>query len=296
MLVATRDPPLHSGATGASRTARQAGPDVAPRFAGLLTALQIAGSLLAIPIGLASGYSIYHANFSAEARCQSLRANIISMLDKNADAATLRILARRDVAAFEASCSTVDPDTVAAFKTLFIAGRTPPVTPHTAAPPTQASAQPSQQPISLPLRLTTPAAAETKPAEHSAPASDAAWLAAVRHALTHTAGPAPSREAAPAIAETVPPVTRPIARDTAAVTAGPVPLTAPALPPASAVAVAPAPAADDGHPVPPAPIVEPMPVTPVAAADENHTGSRFRRWIAQIPLVGRTLAGASAAD
>ena len=58
MLVATRDPPLHSGATGASRIARQADPAATPRFTSLLTALQIAGSLLAIPVGLASGYSI----------------------------------------------------------------------------------------------------------------------------------------------------------------------------------------------------------------------------------------------
>ena len=291
MLVATRDPPLHSGATGASRIARQADPAATPRFTSLLTALQIAGSLLAIPVGLASGYSIYHANFSAAARCQSLRANIISMLDKNADASTLRILVRRDVADFETSCGTVDPDTVAAFKTLFTAGRTPPVTPRTAAPPTPVTGELSQPPVAMTLRLATPAAVETKPAERGAPASDAAWLAAVRHALTHSADPVPSADIAPAIPETATPMTRPHARETAAVAAGPLSLATPALPPTPAIALASETAADAGHPVPPAPIIGPLPATAVAATVETHTGSRFGRWIAQIPLVGRALAG-----
>ena len=112
----------------------------APRFAGLMTGLQIAGSLLALPVGLASGYSIYHANFSAEAQCQSLRGNIVSTLDKSADASTLRMLVRRDVAAFEASCGDVDPDAVAAFRTLF-AARTQPATMRKAAGASAGSAR-----------------------------------------------------------------------------------------------------------------------------------------------------------
>jgi hypothetical protein len=302
MLVATRDPPLHSGASGASH-ARPAAPEVTPRFSGLLTALQIAGSLLAIPVGLASGYSIYHANFSAEARCQSLRGNIISMIDKNADASTLRILARRDVTAFEATCAEVDPDTVAAFKTLFAVNRTPPAPAQAAVQAAPAKTEASRPPAAKPQQLATPAAvpqqpappaaAETKTAERSAPISDAAWLDAVRHALIHTAEPALPAAAAPALAETPAPAVRPLVREPAAVPAGPAPLAAPALPPPSAVAVVPPPAVDDGHPVPPAPIVGPAPVAPVAAS-EPHTGSRLRRWIAQIPLVGRSLAGPAA--
>ena len=43
--------------------------------------MQIVASLLAVPLGLASGYSIYRANFSPETTCQTLRGNIIGMLD-----------------------------------------------------------------------------------------------------------------------------------------------------------------------------------------------------------------------
>ncbi len=117
MLVARRDPPFHSGAHEASHASGlHLGHAAHPtRF---MTALQVIGSLLAIPVGLASAYSIYHANFSAEAQCQSLRGNIIAMLDKSADASTLRMLVRRDVEVFETTCGAVDPDAVAAFKML----------------------------------------------------------------------------------------------------------------------------------------------------------------------------------
>ena len=52
-----------------------------------------------------SGYSIYKSNFSAEASCQALRANIITMLDKKADASTLRMLVQRDLVTFERDCA-----------------------------------------------------------------------------------------------------------------------------------------------------------------------------------------------
>ena len=80
--------------------------------------IAVIGSLLAIPVGLGSAYSIYRANFSVETTCQSLRADIISMIDKRVDAGTRRILARRDVEKFEQSCGAIDPDATAAFKTL----------------------------------------------------------------------------------------------------------------------------------------------------------------------------------
>ncbi len=115
MLVARRDPPLYSGAHEVPHISGHHAAH-APHATRFMTALQMIGSVLAIPVGLASGYSIYHANFSPEARCQSLRANIISMLDKSADASTLRMLVRRDVVEFEGSCGAVDPDAVAAFQ------------------------------------------------------------------------------------------------------------------------------------------------------------------------------------
>src|SRR5512141_2408464 len=117
MLVARRDPPLHSGAAD---DLRAYGHPVrhTSRF---MTVAQVISTLVAIPVGLASVYSIYRSNFTAEARCETLRGSIISMLDKSTDASTLRMLVRRDVVTFETSCGAVDPDAVKAFKALLAA-------------------------------------------------------------------------------------------------------------------------------------------------------------------------------
>ena len=118
MLVARRDP-FHPGAHDASFSH---GADVAgggaPRLARTVSMLQVVGSLLAIPVGLASGYSIYRANFSVDTTCQGLRANIVSMIDKSVDAGTRRMLVSRDVERFEHTCGATDPDATAAFKAL----------------------------------------------------------------------------------------------------------------------------------------------------------------------------------
>ncbi|MGI8526868.1 MAG: hypothetical protein ACR2K5_11960 [Pseudolabrys sp.] len=95
----------------------------------LTGALQLLGSLIGIPLALASGYSIYKSNFSADASCQSLRASIISMLDKKADASTLRMLVHRDVVTFERECGAVDAEAVAAFKSLLTAERAASIVP-----------------------------------------------------------------------------------------------------------------------------------------------------------------------
>ena len=89
-----------------------------------VTAIQMVGSLLAVPVGIASAYSFYRANFSPEITCQSLRSGIVAMLDKSVDAATRRILVRRDVEAFEKACAAVDPDATAAFKALLAVEKT----------------------------------------------------------------------------------------------------------------------------------------------------------------------------
>ena len=118
MLVAKRDP-FHPGAHDASfriRAPPRMPGSAAPRLARAMSALQIVGTLLAIPVGIGSAYSMYRANFSVEATCQSLRANIVVMLDKSVDASTRHMLVRRDVEAFEHSCGAVDPDATAAFK------------------------------------------------------------------------------------------------------------------------------------------------------------------------------------
>jgi hypothetical protein len=120
MLTATRDhdPHAHAHFDAPPITPRTA----MSRFTG---AVQLLGSLVGIPLALVGAYSTYHANFSAEAKCQALRGNIITMLDKKADASTLRGLVHRDVVTFERDCGAVDADAVAAFKTLLVAERAP---------------------------------------------------------------------------------------------------------------------------------------------------------------------------
>jgi hypothetical protein len=88
------------------------------------TGMQLVGSIIGVPLALIGGYSTYHTTFSPEARCQALRGNIVAMLDKQADATTLRMLVQRDVATFQHDCVAVDPDAVAAFKNLMRADHT----------------------------------------------------------------------------------------------------------------------------------------------------------------------------
>ena len=201
MLVARRDP-FHPGAQDNSHSDFDVGPAAArgPRLRAM-SALQMIGTLLAIPLGIGSGYSMYRANFSVEATCQSLRSNIVSMLDKSVDTHTRHILVRHDVVAFEQSCGSVDPDATAAFKSMLASEQG-------AAPSARrAEAKPiNEKPRSMKKRFgrrdtqrSKPPRQETnyvrpppktKAAQRDAALSDAAWLAAVRGALTANAGPA----------------------------------------------------------------------------------------------------------
>jgi hypothetical protein len=201
MLVARREPPFHadphdpepinSGVYGATK---------ASRFTRFVTALQLTGSLLAVPVGIASAYSFYRANFSPETTCQNLRSGIVAMLDKSVDAATRRILVRRDVEAFEKTCGTVDPDATAAFKTLLEVEKTaPPPKAATAAAPSAPKGQHVETLPKEPVRKIEPrpqpvakqpaasvANAEAEPARREPAVSDTQWLDAVRQALvTH---------------------------------------------------------------------------------------------------------------
>ena len=126
MLVAKRDP-FHPGAHDNSHSAFDLGarPARAPRLARTMSVLQMVGTLLAVPLGIGSAYTMYRANFSAESTCQSLRVSIVAMLDKNVDAHTRHLLARHDVETFEKSCASVDPDATAAFKALLAADAMP---------------------------------------------------------------------------------------------------------------------------------------------------------------------------
>ena len=164
MLVATRDPMPAPGAhDGSSRPPHIPAHSRSSRF---MTAMQIAGSVLAIPVGLASAYSVYRANFSVDTTCQTLRANIISMLDRKLDPTTQRMLVRHDVETFEKTCRSVDPDAEAAFRTLLAIGKGAPASvaapvKHVEVParlePKAAKAQPAHEAPKLELRATVPA-------------------------------------------------------------------------------------------------------------------------------------------
>jgi hypothetical protein len=254
---------------------------------------------------------MYRANFSIETNCQSLRRNIVAMLDKGVDASTRHMLVRRDVEAFENTCRTVDPDATAAFKALLAADKP-------AAPVTTAAArraEPSMEAIARkaeprpdvaakqPAANTPTVATEAATVQRDA-SSDAVWVAAVRRALVANApDPAPPAEpvkvtnvtpatlaepAKPAAVLLTSPAAPPVVRETHSmdeVRAPAISLAppAPALPPAMPLAIVPVPQADDGHPVPPAPIPE---ATSTPMKMDEHTHSRLGELAAKIPLVG----------
>lgn len=259
MLVARRDPVLDHGAPNgplSPSAVHDGGHVVSPptRSSRFIAGLQIVGTVLGIPLGLASGYSIYWSNFSPEATCGSLRANIISVLDKNADASTLRLLVRKDVASFERSCAAVYPDAVAAFRTLLakpvpiaVAKEMTPAKPVKAAAQATSTRRPMPGPqAESEKHLAAKTAAtdvESKPVRSN---SNADWLAAVRHALVDQEPVVRTQAAKAPTPLTLPPAVQPIGE----------PLPAP---PQATLTLAPptvtnatAPEGDDDHPVPPA--------------------------------------------
>jgi hypothetical protein len=296
MLVARRDP-FHPGAHNAAYSQDAAGGG-APRFARTVSMLQVVGSLLAIPVGLASAYSIYRANFSVETTCQALRANIVSMIDKSVDASTRHMLVRHDVEKFEQSCGAIDPDATAAFKTLLAGDKAAaPVARHVDAAPKESVRKAEPHP---PAIAKLPAAASPSVAATAAPrdpaVSDGQWVDAVRQALlTHRPErPAAATAKAPVAPEAIqsqwPGQREAALPPSVPATAAPSPVVppaaaavAPALPPAASVAAPAVPRADPEHPVPPAAI--PDPEEAAAAKPEPHQ-SRIGRWIARVPLLG----------
>ena len=280
MLVARRDP-FHPGACDAGYHPAD-GATERPRLARTVSMLQVVGSLLAIPVGLASAYSIYRVNFSPDTACQTLRAGIVSMLDKNVDAATRRILVRRDVETFEKTCGAVDPDATAAFKTLLV---TAPVSAVAVAP---AVAQPAAAPAKQAVRKIEPhvqvakALPDIEATRRDHAVSDQQWIDAVRQALV-TGDRAPelppvAKQALAPKSVMAPAAPTPMAPPLVSVPVVPTP--AAAMP---AAAATPAPQADADHPVPPAAI--PDPSAPAAAAPVA-PHSRIGRLIARVPLLG----------
>ncbi len=308
MLVARRDPPFHVDVHDpVPANAAIYPPLKASRLARFVTAVQMVGSLLAVPVGIASGYSFYRANFSPETTCQSLRSGIVAMLDKSVDATTRRILVRRDVEAFEKTCGTVDPEATAAFKSLLASEKKTASVPATA--PAVAKSQrtetaapkepvhriesrpqaPAKQPAAVPTNVVA------EPQRRDPVISDTQWLDAVRQALvTHKEQIRPPPETAKPQ-----PIATPAERPTASESVAPaapapastppvMPSVAPALPPAMSIAPPPAPAeARVEHPVPPETIPD---SAPPANADTTrpaeHTRSRIGKWISAIPLLG----------
>ena len=203
------------------------------------------------------------------------------MLDKSADASTVRTLVRRDVAAFEQNCGAVDPDAVAAFKSLLTAkAAPPPAAQGRAARRSQERRQRTRAPAGAGEATgrqaeAKPAVTESEPARHGTEVSDANWLAAVRGALVTTTmcrrAPnrrrrcmrpcpvRPCRRARAVEARGAPLNLAPPAPELAPVPA------APALPPATSVAAAPAPKVDSSHPVPPGSIPEAAPASEATA-------------------------------
>jgi hypothetical protein len=301
MLVATRDPMPQHG----EHHAVQAPPRVQPppKVARLMFVLQLAGSMLAIPVGLASAYSIYRTNFAPETTCQTLRNNIIAMIDKQIDASTRRILVRRDVEEFEKTCGSVDPDAEAAFKSLLASEAPPQLKPSAAAldsmpAPEWRKAEPAPKAVketkakepkeSKERETRTEARAEPHVEAHEA-SPDARWLDAVRSALTTHAAERAAAE------QTVKPLAVPASMRSAPAAAAPVALPLATSAPIAAAPVLPAPSTvsgpseaarirSDDHPVPPGSIPdkasEPEPVT---------TGSfpKQTSWTDHIPFFGR---------
>jgi len=296
MLVARRDP-FHPGAHDAAYSQDAVGGG-APRFARTVSMLQVVGSLLAIPVGLASAYSIYRANFSVETTCQALRANIVSMIDKSVDASTRHMLVRHDVEKFEQSCGAIDPDATAAFKTLLAGDKAAaPFARHVDAAPKESArkAEPHPPAIAKLLAAAPPSVAATA-APRDPAVSDAQWVDAVRQALLthHPERPAAAAAKAPVAPEAIQsqwpgqreaalPPSVPAAAAPSPVVPPAAAAVAPALPPAASVAAPAVPRADPEHPVPPAAI--PDPEEAAAAKPEPHQ-SRIGRWIARVPLLG----------
>jgi hypothetical protein len=267
--------------------------------------VQITGTVLGIPVGLGSAYSIYRANFSVETVCQNLRSNILSMVDKKIDATTRRILVRRDVETFEKFCGIIDPDAELAFKRLLAAEKESPASPagvENALPQEKTANVATPKPDPRPGAKKSGknnASSETAPRDRAE--SDAHWLEAVRVALVHKpAGQHAARKprenaeqsnasSAQAQGANVNPMapadpwsfgTSPeTATQPTALSPAPNAPPAPALPPPATVAAVPSQPADANHPVPPASVPE----------TTGQSGAHGSTWISYIPFVGQIL-------
>ncbi|RDV01890.1 hypothetical protein [Undibacter mobilis] len=265
-------------------------------FTRFISGFQAISTLIGVPLALASGYTLYRTNYAPETGCANLRASIVSMLDKNVDPATRRMLVKRDVEAFEQRCGGFDPDAQAAFKALLATEKgvaqvapTAKVAPKPAAPVIKEAAKEPPKEIAkeatkVELRPTIvdkkPVAvvAQPEPVAQDAPMTDARWLDAVRNALTDQtadAGERPRKAAPP----------EPLLQPNWSVSA-------PAAQPIAQSAVAPLPpavAVSDVQRTTPADPNRPVPPASIPAAQYANGGANSGSWVAQIPFVGRMI-------
>ena len=116
----------------------------------VVTAFQLIGAALGIPAAAAGTYSAYQNYFSSEVTCQTLRANILSTMERRIAADAKRTLLRKDMAEFDKSCSDADPDARAVFQAavqkMERAATNPAVAVDAAVTTAQASASPQSRP------------------------------------------------------------------------------------------------------------------------------------------------------
>jgi hypothetical protein len=232
-MSARREPTFH--AAGRADDHHAPAPAVHPgqpiksasHFTRFISGFQAISTLIGVPLALASGYTLYRTNFAPETGCANLRASIVSMLDKNVDPATRRMLVKRDVEAFERNCGGFDPDAQAAFRTLLATDKAIAQAAPAAAKPapkpavvardvakdevkkaepakeaaketTKAELRPAIVEKKAVAAVAEPeAAAQVKPeaAPETVPMSDSRWLDAVRSALVEHPGDAEAKAA-----------------------------------------------------------------------------------------------------
>ena len=273
-------------------------PPTGSRLSRWVSIFQLVGALVAVPVGLGSVYSLYRTNFAPETACESLRASIVAMLDKNVDVGTRRILVRRDVENFERACGTVDPEASKAFKELLAVEKKAPAVASVPTPAPAPKAERSATPVKeVAPKEGPPREVVRKPETRAQQAgkqvaatpaettrqevSDTQWLDAVRQAMATRHEPAAEApKALGTLRTTWEPVSAP-----GPSTAPPVSLAPPVSEPAP---VAPPPATeakrvDPDHPVPPGAIPD---STELANAKRYEPRSRLGRWISRVPLLG----------
>lgn len=320
-MAARREPTFHSVGRAddhhASAPAIHPGQPIksASHFTRFISGFQAISTLIGVPLALASGYTLYRTNYAPETSCANLRASIVSMLDKNVDPATRRMLVKRDVEAFERNCASFDPDAQAAFRTLLATDKgvaqaaplakpvpKPAVVAKDVAKDDVKKTEPAKEAVKAELR---PAIVEKKAVAvvaepevvaqatpEAAPMSDSRWLDAVRHALK-TDQPAEGDER-PAVRKVVKqePVVpnkpgEPVLNPGWTVTPPPVQPVA-----QGTAAPLPAPVAvNDIQRTAPADPNRPVPPASIPAAQYANNGANGGSWIAQIPFVGRIIDG-----